>query len=767
MVATPSTTCETTTTEGTAAAAGVPPIVIPGLDSTSQHMMMIFDGVGGARVATCSACAGPLHTVVPGTTFCSERCRRAEGWTRQANAERTPYMKPTTVKSPMNFAADEDDATNDEAPSSGADGLRGSSDDAFASEKLQEKQEATAAAEGADGQQQQQQVALQMPPMTPEQAQALQLAQRGQSLNPQQIQCLQQYQVQLQQHQLQQQQQLHHQHLQQLFKQATPQRQQQFLQQQHKLQQQLKTQLEQCQNPQQQHTVVQQFHQNLHQAQQQFMQQEQLHLFQQAQAKQQVPPHLQLPAIAHQIAQLRPEQQQNILGQLPVQQQQLILQQMAYNQQLQQQQADGNDGNDKEVDQTAGSVEAPSAIQSSSPHDASKRTREEDGDGAKNAASTEDDKEGPLAKHPRSMASPIEILDQQQNATSKVGPVHSPSNNSAGTLPLTLSESDERLKNFVVPPAFNDDGLADLWGFGRALVVRVGSNQRKTTMAMASGELDALLASKSSNSSYSFARRFAEAAREFIGKSSGQITLGWHAKSAEKPPSLFDIHRTARDKTASLEAEYIGPLLVKLWNLHCAAASCVPAQDAGLFATDSRLDKGLRYPIEEVGWNKVLLDISTVRQSDNWDEDASPCAIHSDSVGVSPILVLNVGDYPMPGGRMCLLADSQGSRPVVVATDESRAICLFADFQQRQRAQLPFEKPTRATKRELIRISIIPYCSSDCALWSGVVCDTNSRWAKCSRCHEWSDTEGKLTKGLNNNWACKSCKAPKQKKKLK
>ena len=59
------------------------------------------------------------------------------------------------------------------------------------------------------------------------------------------------------------------------------------------------------------------------------------------------------------------------------------------------------------------------------------------------------------------------------------------------------------------------------------------------------------------------------------------------------------------------------------------------------------------------------------------------------AAGVAPVLVLNIGDLVM-GGRFCLLADDPAAvdrktraRPLVVPSDDSRAICVFADFGDR------------------------------------------------------------------------------------
>lgn len=359
----------------------------------------------------------------------------------------------------------------------------------------------------------------------------------------------------------------------------------------------------------------------------------------------------------------------------------------------------------------------------------------------------------------------------------------------------------------------------------RSQVIRVGSDGKGSSrLATASRELDKLLSSKllesgghNGASSYSFARRFGEYVRDFMNTScapgTSEVTFGWDTTMSQRIarinpqrdgdgtiefgvdtddgetqkcendeadvyaiPQLHEIHRKAPEQVAKLEAEYLLPLLAKLWDLQLAAAECVPDCDADLFATDTQLaqSSSLRYPGKSVGWNKVLLHVSTIRQnkasSGKWDVETSACPAHVESVGVSPILILNVGDYPMPGGRFCLLAEndqkSNGAacQPVIVPSDESRAVCVFANFATRQRSQLPYERPMRATKRELLRISVIPYCSNGCARWSRFLSknlgEPANQYARCYRCNEWCELESEETVPTPTNcWLCQKCKS--------
>ena len=206
--------------------------------------------------------------------------------------------------------------------------------------------------------------------------------------------------------------------------------------------------------------------------------------------------------------------------------------------------------------------------------------------------------------------------------------------------------------------------------------------------------------------------------------------------------------------------------------------------------TDRNLAPGLRYPSARVGWNKVSVHVSVVKRDDDagnarggggaWDVDARACPGHVDSFGVAPILVLNVGDSYVPGGRLCLLEAAGcdgGARPIVVPTDASRAVAVFADFNRRH-GQLPFEKPSRsATKKEatkkgapprsseLLRVSVLPYCTLGAVRWTRCMAQRTApspdvhRYAKCVRCDSWKALQpSDLAPAPTDAWACGRCK---------
>ena len=361
---------------------------------------------------------------------------------------------------------------------------------------------------------------------------------------------------------------------------------------------------------------------------------------------------------------------------------------------------------------------------------------------------------------------------------------------------LLLRAGDARLGGALSAPAFDEDDVSDAWRDARALIVRVGRDgSTGSPVAAASTALDELLASRAPPAAgaasprpggASFARRFAEAARAAIDAkgANGALTLGWATKAAGGaikrgdatiPVRAGDAATRAAPAVVALEQEFLAPLLEAMWSLQTAASAAVPAGDAERFVTDRALGAGLRYPTARVGWSKVSVHVSVVRRdadnaapaADGWDAGAGACPGHVDAFGVSPILVLNVGDSYVPGGRLCLLeaagADS-GARPIVVPTDASRAMCVFADFNRRH-GQLPFERPARSAASELLRVTVEPYCALSAVRWSRCVAQRVgspevARWVPCAACGTWgalAPTEAAPPAGAP--WTCPRCRA--------
>ena len=366
---------------------------------------------------------------------------------------------------------------------------------------------------------------------------------------------------------------------------------------------------------------------------------------------------------------------------------------------------------------------------------------------------------------------------------------------------LLLRAGDGRLAGALSAPAFNEDDVSDAWRDARALIVRVGRDGASgSPVAAASRSLDELLASRAEpgpdgSPGASFARRFAEKAKAAIAArgADGALTLGWGDATfgdgagapgaATRPmrlraPAPARGARRAEADLRSLEDDFLAPLLETLWALQVAAASAVPPADAERLLTDRSLAPALRYPSPACGWNKVSVHVSVVRRHDDrgadapWDGGATACPGHVDAFGVSPILVLNVGDSYVPGGRLCLLEAAGcdgGARPIVVPTDASRAVAVFADFARRH-GQLPFERPSRAARdapaprSELLRVSVLPYCTLGCVRWTRCMAQKVApspdadRWANCDACDHWCAlAPGDVAPGPDDDWTCARC----------
>ena len=563
-------------------------------------------------IPTCQACGLALHCAPPGTTFCSERCRRADGWIRRAENERGPYMRGPNPKC---------DAKHIEALVA-----KPKNDIAAMTQVFQQQLQALQTQHIHQQQQLQVQLHQQLQASSDDKDsenkkhQAQQLQQQLHQLQQQQL-------LQLQQHHLQQLAQLQSQQGDSTngppaggppqpppvapVPQQPPQQQPQpaiapVPQQQQQPPQTAPPTTQTTTQPPQQQPPPSQGPPPPPQQQQQQQQQQQL-------AQQQM--------LAQQILQLPPQQQRVVLQHFPPAQQQVLLHLMAQLQQVQPQyffvngvghvmftppRTDPNVEPQPVVRQMTPAEQqhivnleaqrvmalnnGPAPAPDDKPSDPPVQTAPEKSPAAAAAAAAAEKNDASVVVE--AGAAP-EKKGQDQEMTP---PPNSEEESEEESRPVAML-SDEFLSDAVEPRAFGSrDGVANSWDDAKVLAVRVDSSAKgRSAMTAATRALDEVLTKKEENRS--FVDRFAAATREVL-QGSSSVVLGWTSKKDDVPAFTEAHELSAVDR---LERDFLDPLLTKLWALHKATAAVVKDPDFGLD------DFALGYPSDDVGWNQVII----------------------------------------------------------------------------------------------------------------------------------------------------------------